>query len=264
MRVNSKNYLCEAVTKDSYERYSALRNRARRSNFIWSKVNLRVGAFVNNLLAGAIGGMVIVLNLGLGMNPALVGLLGALPRVTDAITDPLMGYLSDNTRSKWGRRRPYIFCGAIAAGLIFALLWQLPRGQSEMFYFYFFLAGSILFFLAYTVFATPWVALGYELTPDYHERTRLMGVQNFIGQLAYLLSPWFLWIMQYEIFDDMVDGAAGLGIAIGVATIAIGIMPCCIQAAQMSMLARTRSPLSQLARSPMPKVWAIFEVEMML
>ena len=85
-----------------------------------------LGAFVNNLLAAAIGGMVIVLNLGLGMNPALVGLLGALPRLTDALTDPLMGYISDNTRSRWGRRRPYIFVGAIAAGIIFALLWQLP------------------------------------------------------------------------------------------------------------------------------------------
>ena len=48
--------------------------------------------------------MVIVLNLGLGMNPALVGLVAALPRLTDAITDPLMGYISDNTRSRWGRR----------------------------------------------------------------------------------------------------------------------------------------------------------------
>ena len=67
------------------------------------------GAFVNNLLADSIGRMLIVLNLGLGMNPALVGLLGALPRLTDAITDPLMGYISDNTRSRWGRRRPYIF-----------------------------------------------------------------------------------------------------------------------------------------------------------
>ena len=75
------------------------------------------GAFVNNLLAAAIGGMVIILNLGLGMNPALVGLVSALPRVTDAITDPVMGYLSDNTRSRWGRRRPYIFVGALAAGL---------------------------------------------------------------------------------------------------------------------------------------------------
>ena len=139
------------------------------------------GAFVNNLLAAAIGGMVIVLNIGLGMNPALVGLLSALPRLVDAFTDPLMGFISDRTQSRWGRRRPYIFIGAILSGVIFALLWQLPSGQSESFYFWFFLAGSLLFFLGYTIFATPWVALGYELTPDYHERTRLMGTQFFIG-----------------------------------------------------------------------------------
>ena len=190
------------------------------------KVIYGFGAMINNLLAAAIGGMAIVLNLGLGMNPALVGLLGALPRLTDAFTDPLMGYISDNTKSRWGRRRPYIFCGAIAAGILFALLWQLPSGQSESFYFWFFLLMSMLFYLAYTVFATPWVALGYELTPDYHERTRLMAVQNFMGQLTYLVSPWFLWFMQREsLFVDMVDGAAWLAIIIGVVTIATGVMP---------------------------------------
>jgi glycoside/pentoside/hexuronide:cation symporter, GPH family len=190
------------------------------------KVIYGLGAFVNNLLAAAIGGMVIVLNLGLGMNPALVGLVAALPRLTDALTDPLMGYISDTTRSRWGRRRPYIFIGAIAAGLIFALLWQLPAGKSEAFYFWYFLVGSILFYLAYTMFATPWVALGYELTPDYHERTRLMGTQNFIGQLAYVIAPWFLLIMQSEmLFDGMVDGAAGLSIIIAVVVISIGVLP---------------------------------------
>jgi GPH family glycoside/pentoside/hexuronide:cation symporter len=184
------------------------------------------GAFVNNILAAAIGGMTIVLNLGLGMNPALVGLLGALPRLTDAITDPLMGYISDHTRSRWGRRRPYLFVGAITAGLIYALLWQLPGGKSESFYFWYFLAGSFLFYLAYTVFATPWVALGYELTPDYHERTRLMGVQNFIGQIPYMISPWFLWIMTNEAwFDDQIQGAGVLAIAIGVVAIGLGILP---------------------------------------
>lgn len=185
-----------------------------------------LGAFVNNLLAAAIGGMVIVLNLGLGMNPALVGLASALPRLTDAFTDPLMGYISDNTRTRWGRRRPYIFVGAIAVGIIYALLWQLPIGKSETFYFWYFLSGSLIFYLAYTVFATPWVALGYELTPDYHERTRLMGVQNFTGQLAYVVAPWFLLIMQKEIwFDDMIDGAAGLAIIIGIVVAVIGILP---------------------------------------
>ncbi len=189
------------------------------------KVIYGSGAFVNNILAAAMGGMVIVLNIGLGMNPALVGLLGALPRLTDAITDPLMGYISDNTESRWGRRRPYIFWGAIAAGIIFALLWQLPVGKSESFYFWWFLAGSIIFFLAYTVFATPWVALGYELTPDYHERTRLMGTQNFLGQFAYVIAAYFLAIMQLDFFDTMADGAAGLAIAIGIVVIALGVLP---------------------------------------
>ncbi len=69
------------------------------------KVIYGLGAFVNNILAAAIGGMAIIFNLALGMNPILVGLLGSLPRLTDAITDPLMGYISDNTRSRWGRRR---------------------------------------------------------------------------------------------------------------------------------------------------------------
>ena len=190
------------------------------------KVVYGLGAFVNNLLAAASGGMLIVLNLGLGMNPALVGLLGALPRLTDAITDPIMGYVSDNTETRWGRRRPYIFAGAIFVGIVYAILWQLPDDKSESFYFWYFLIGSFFFYLAYTVFATPWVALGYELTPDYHERTRLMGVQNFIGQTAYVIAPWFLLFMQNErFFDDMADGAAGLAIIIAVVATCIGILP---------------------------------------
>ena len=189
------------------------------------KVVYGLGAFVNNTLADAIGRMMIVLNLGLGMNPALVGLLGALPRLTDAITDPLMGYISDNTRSKWGRRRPYMFVGAISVAIVFTLLWQLPAGKSENWYFVYFLAGSLIFFLAYTVYATPWVALGYELTPDYHERTRLMGVQNFFGNIAYMISPYFLAIMYLPVFGDVVTGAGYLAMVIAVVVICLGILP---------------------------------------
>ena len=184
-----------------------------------------LGGFVNNLLAAASGGMMVVLNLGFGMNPALVGLLSAIPRFTDAATDPVMGYISDNTRSRWGRRRPYIFAGAVFAGLIFAALWQLPGDAGEGLLFGIFLAGSLLFFLAYTVFATPWVALGYELTPDYHERTRLMGVQNFFSQFAYLIAPWFLWFMELDAFGDLRAGASVLAVLVGVICIAVGVLP---------------------------------------
>ncbi len=184
-----------------------------------------LGAFVNNTLAAAIGGMIIVLNLGLGLSPALVGTLGALPRLMDALTDPLMGYISDNTRSRWGRRRPYLFVGAIAVGIVFILLWQLPLGKSDSYYFWYFLAGSLIFYLAYTVYATPWVALGYELTPDYHERTRLMGVQNFIGNIAYMISPYFLAIMYASTFENEVEGAGYLAMMIGIGVIVLGVMP---------------------------------------
>jgi len=200
------------------------------------------GAFVNNLLAAASGGMMIVLNLGLGMNPALVGLLGALPRLTDAFTDPLMGYISDHSSTRWGRRRPFIFGGVIAAGIIFSILWQLPAARSETFYFVWFLVGSIIFFMGYTVFATPWVALGYELTPDYHERTRLMGTQNFVGQLAYVVSPWFLWIMNSgRFFPDQVSGAAGLAVIVALVAIGLGILPAIILRERMKDVAAEES-----------------------
>lgn len=219
------------------------------------------GAFVNNLLAAASGGMMIVLNLGFGMDPALVGWLGALPRLTDAFTDPLMGYISDNTRSRWGRRRPYIFAGAIAAGVVFALLWQLPRGHSETFYFVYFLVGSIIFYMGYTVFATPWVALGYELTPDYHERTRLMGTQNFIGQLAYVVSPWFLWIMNSgRIFPDQVSGAAGLAIIVALVAMGLGILPAILLRERMQRIAAAEIGPKQGFRSNMAEFFQGFGV----
>jgi GPH family glycoside/pentoside/hexuronide:cation symporter len=197
------------------------------------------GAFVNNLLADSIGRLVIVLNLGLGMNPAVAGLVAALPRFYDALSDPLIGHLSDHTKTKWGRRRPYIFSGAILVAIVFALIWQVPQGQTEGFYFWWFLGGLLIFYTAYTVFATPWVALGYEMTPDYDERTRLMGTQNFIGQSAYMFTPWLIAIIQLEMFagsaaDDpvqdglnvaMVEGVANFAIFIAVFVAAVGILP---------------------------------------
>lgn len=190
------------------------------------KVIYGIGNFVNTLLNAAFTMMTIVLNLGLGMNPALVGLLGAIPRALDAITDPLMGYISDKTKSRWGRRRPYIFIGAIVVGLVYMLLWQLPEGQTEDYYFWYFLIVCLLFYIAYTIYATPFVALGFELTPDYHERTRVMATSNFFGQFAWLIAPWFLWFMQNEnFFDSMREGAGWLAIIIGVFVIACGILP---------------------------------------
>jgi len=193
---------------------------------IFQKAIYSIGAFANTAQAAFIGQMVIVLNLGLGVNPALVGLVGAIPRIIDAISDPITGYFSDNIRTRWGRRKPVIFFGAITGGICFALMFQLYKGQSEIFYFWYFLIFQVLFFLGFTCFSIPWIALGYEMTPDYHERTRLQGASNLVGQLPWLIAPWCWAIMHNRAwFTDIVQGGRFLSIIIGSIVVGCGILP---------------------------------------
>ena len=152
------------------------------------------GHLVLNLLPGALAVFMFFLVTAFGMNPFLAGLLGGLPRIFDALTDPIMGFISDNTKSKWGRRRPYILVGAILSGVLFALLFQMNEDNSVMFNFWYFLMMSLLFLVGNTMFATPLVGLGYEMTSDYNERTKLMAFANTIGQVAWMLVPWF-WVV---------------------------------------------------------------------
>lgn len=152
------------------------------------------GHLVLNLLPGALAVFMFFLVTAFGMDPFLAGLLGGLPRIFDALTDPIMGFISDNTKSKWGRRRPYILAGAVLSGVLFALLFQMSEDNSVMFNFWYFLIMSLLFLVGNTMFATPLVGLGYEMTSDYNERTRLMAFANTVGQIAWMLVPWF-WVV---------------------------------------------------------------------
>lgn len=161
---------------------------------IGQKMAFGSGHFVLNLLPGALAVFMFFLVTAFGMDPFLAGLLGGLPRIFDALTDPIMGFISDNTKSRWGRRRPYIFVGALLSGILFALLFQMSEDNSVMFNFWYFLMMSLLFLVGNTMFATPLVGLGYEMTSDYNERTRLMAFANTVGQIAWMLVPWF-WVV---------------------------------------------------------------------
>jgi len=193
---------------------------------IFQKVVYSIGSLVNQFQAAAIGSLVIVLNLGLGVNPALVGILGAIPRLIDAFSDPVIGHSSDNTRTRFGRRRPWIFYGAIVSGVLFFLLFRLYKGQTESFYFWYFLIVQCLFVISFACYSIPWIALGYEMTPDYHERTRLQGFANFFAQIAWLIAPWFFKIMNSKtMFTDIVHGARSIAMVVGAFIIVGGILP---------------------------------------
>jgi len=190
------------------------------------KLAFGAGNLVNNLLPGALGIFMFFLVTAFGMDPFLAGLLGGLPRIYDAITDPIMGYISDNTKSKFGRRRPYIFAGAILSGILFAVLWQLDPEKTQMYNFWYFLILSLVYLTGNTIFSTPLIGLGYEMTSDYSERTRLMGFSQIVGQIAWMIVPWF-WVIiaDPDIFETQVIGVRRLSVIVGAICIMLGILP---------------------------------------
>lgn len=190
------------------------------------KAAFGAGHLVNNLFPGALGVFSFFLLTAFGMDPLLAGILGGLPRIYDAIIDPIIGHISDNTVSKWGRRRPFIFIGAILSGLFFIVLWQLDPKDSQMYNFWYFLIFSLIFLTGNALFATPLIGLGYEMTSDYKERTRLMGFSQTIGQIAWMIVPWF-WVIIADptIFKTQAIGVHKLSIIVGVICIVFGVMP---------------------------------------
>jgi glycoside/pentoside/hexuronide:cation symporter, GPH family len=161
---------------------------------IGQKMAFGAGHLVLNLLPGSLAIFMFFLLTAFGMDPFLAGLLGGLPRIFDALTDPIMGFVSDNTDSRWGRRRPYIFVGAILSGILFVILWQLDPENTQNYNFWYFLILSMVFLIGNTMFATPLIGLGYEMTSNYNERTRLMASSQIMGQIAWMIVPWF-WVI---------------------------------------------------------------------
>lgn len=161
---------------------------------IGQKMAFGAGHLVLNLLPGSLAIFMFFLLTAFGMDPFLAGLLGGLPRIFDALTDPIMGFVSDNTDSRWGRRRPYIFVGVILSGILFVILWQLDPENTQNYNFWYFLILSMVFLIGNTMFATPLIGLGYEMTSNYNERTRLMASSQIMGQIAWMIVPWF-WVI---------------------------------------------------------------------
>ena len=86
------------------------------------KVAFGIGMLANQMFPAALGIFMVILVQGLGMSPVLWALIFFIPKLIDAVTDPLMGYISDHTNSRWGKRRPYVFVGAIISGLSFMMM----------------------------------------------------------------------------------------------------------------------------------------------
>ena len=115
-----------------------------------------------------------------GLDAELVGTALLIAMILDALSDPIVGYLSDNTRSRWGRRHPFMYASAVPVAACYALLWNPPQLSTEGLFFYL-LIMAVLIRTLITLFETPSSSLLPELTSDYDERTSLQSFRHFFG-----------------------------------------------------------------------------------
>ena len=116
--------------------------------------------------------------------PAAVSAILGLSRVVDAFTDPLAGYLSDRTRSRLGRRRPWLIGSAVPIAIVFTLMWSPPEGLGEGPLLAWMAVTIIGFYVLITAVNVPHQSWGAELSPDYHERTRIFGARLLLLNLG--------------------------------------------------------------------------------
>jgi len=123
----------------------------------------------------------------LGQSAALAGMLLTISKLYDVFADIVIGVASDRTKSRWGRRRPYLFAGAIVAAFSFLMIFMPPSLEGDALVIYMAVA-LIIYSTGYSLFAVPYIAMAGEMTDGYNERTRLLSFRTFFASVGQLLG----------------------------------------------------------------------------
>lgn len=165
-----------------------------------------IGALACHLLIQTYGQANTIFTVGFGLSPVVIGWCMMLPRVVDGILDPIIGHLSDNTHTRWGRRKPYLMVGAVLGSVFLAAVWWADPKWSQSAQFVYLLITGTFFYIAYGVYTMAWTAVGYELTDDYHERAKVAAIGGLFLAIVTLSASWMYWLALRPIFGNEIWG----------------------------------------------------------
>jgi GPH family glycoside/pentoside/hexuronide:cation symporter len=199
----------------------------------WQKMAYGMGGPVE-ATAGWIpqGNLTPVFNIAMGLSPALLGGVLMVWRIWDALTDQIMGNISDNARTRWGRRRPFIVLGAILTGLTMPLIWWMPFGLPAWQMVAWLVVTGMIFYTCFSIWAMPFYSIQLEMSPDYNERTNITAYRAFAQNIFGLAAGWILALAASPMLShlagrkpDLANGMRYISIGLGILTIFFGVFP---------------------------------------
>jgi len=162
----------------------------------------------------------------LKMDPVWLAAALTVPRFLDAFIDPLVGRFSDNFHSRFGRRRPLIALGALIQALAFGLIWMVPTDFSQIALTAWLVLTQVVFYVGYSFFSVPFLALQYEVTPDYDERTSVSSYVGFFGKAGEMGYNYIFPIASSVMFASAIAGVRTLGWVVGIVFLGlVALMP---------------------------------------
>ena len=176
-----------------------------------------------------------------GLVPAFVGTLFLVARMWDAINDPMMGMIVDNTRSRWGKFRPWIFIGTVLNAIILVALFFIPSGMSQKALYVYVAVVYILWGMSYTVMDIPFWSMIPVLSSDKKEREKIAVVPRIFASISWLtLGSFGLWIISR--FGKGNEGRGFFLVALGIATLFIFTSFICVTNVKEEIVSDTKAP----------------------
>ncbi|MCU0792714.1 MAG: MFS transporter [Opitutaceae bacterium] len=192
----------------------------RRHMWLWG-----IGTIADALMIQTFGLIMPIFNTGFGLDAVLLSWAIMIPRLVDGLTDPFMGHLSDNLRTRWGRRKPFLVVTSILGAMVVAGIWWADPSWPKSWQFAYLVVFATLYYTTWGTFSMSHYALGYELTDDYHERARVMAIRTVFLQFVVLAVSWTYWLALRPVFGGEINGIRWIGGAMAVLIIVTGLVP---------------------------------------
>lgn len=206
------------------------------------------GTIADALMIQTFGLVLPIFNTGFGLDAVLLSWAVMIPRLVDGLTDPIMGHFSDNLHTRWGRRKPFLFVGAIVGALLVAGIWWADPTWPKSWQFAYLVVFATLYYTTWGTYSMTHYALGYELTDDYHERARVMAIRTVYLQVIVLAVSWVYWLALRPVFGGEINGIRWIGGAMAVVIIVTGLIPVLKCQERFAKANRTHAPILQSMR----------------